>query len=440
MVATATLSPNNEIKLGQRIAVIGSGIAGMTAAHYLSRAHQVTLFESAQRFGGHTATQAVPWQGVEYAVDMGFIVYNDWTYPNFIRLLNELNVASQPAAMGFSVTEGEGAYEYAGANLNTLFAQRRNLFKPSHWNMLFDILRFNREATASFLAGELSEQESLKAYLIRNKFSAAFIKNYLAPMGSAIWSSSTEEVLEFSVYFFVRFFHNHGLLSVKQRPQWRVLKGGSSSYIKPLLAPVANRISGTPVSRVERTQKAVSVYFGVEHQEFDQVIFACHSDEALNLLADANSAEREILSAITYRPNRVTLHRDISVLPKRRLAWSSWNYLLQKNIGNQPPLLTYNMNILQNINAPITFCVTLNDRGKIKPELIFQDLTFSHPVFSATATQAQGRWAQINGVNKTWFAGAYWFNGFHEDGVVSALGVVNALGIDIPVLKNNRPV
>ncbi|HEY6530117.1 MAG TPA: FAD-dependent oxidoreductase [Cellvibrionaceae bacterium] len=438
MVAAAT-SSHNESLLGQRIAVIGSGIAGMTAAHYLSRAHKVTLFESAGRFGGHTATQTVVWQGVSYAVDMGFIVYNDWTYPNFIRLLNELNVASQPAAMGFSVTQAEGTYEYAGANLNTLFAQRRNLFRPSHWKMLFDILRFNREATASFLAGGLSEQESLKAYLIRNKFSAGFIKNYLAPMGAAIWSSSTEEVLEFSVYFFVRFFHNHGLLSVKQRPQWRVLKGGSSSYIKPLLATVGNCISGMPIKRVQRTENSVIIYYEDEHEEFDQVVFACHSDEALHLLIDANPAEREVLSAITYRSNRVTLHRDINLLPKRRLAWSSWNYLLQ-NASNQPPLLTYNMNILQNINAPITFCVTLNDSGKIKSELILQDLIFAHPVFSATATQAQGRWAQINGVNKTWFAGAYWFNGFHEDGVVSALRVVNALGVDIPVLNNNRPV
>ncbi len=422
----------------QRIAVIGSGIAGMACAHYLSRVHEVCLFEGASRFGGHTATQTVHWQGVEYGVDMGFIVYNDWTYPNFIRLLTELNIASQPTVMGFSVTKGQGAYEYAGANLNSLFAQRRNLLKPGHWCMLLDIVRFNKQATADFLAGRLSQTESLGAYLQRLKFSAQFVDYYLAPMGSAIWSSTTAEVLNFSAYFFVRFFHNHGLLSIKQRPQWRTLVGGSSVYIKPLLANVARSVKGTPVLRVERSESGARVFYSDQSELFDQVVFACHSDEALGLLGDASAAERDILGAITYRPNRVTLHRDTKLLPQRPLAWSSWNYLVQ-GAGAQPPLLTYNMNILQNIQAPITFCVTLNDPGLIKPEMVFHEVTFSHPVFSAAATQAQERWQEINGVNKTWFAGAYWLNGFHEDGLVSALRVVNQLGVSVPILNNHRP-
>ncbi len=422
----------------QRIAVIGSGIAGMACAHYLSRNHEVCLFEGANRFGGHTATQPVHWQGVDYAVDMGFIVYNDWTYPNFIRLLTELNITSQPTVMGFSVTKGQGAYEYAGANLNSLFAQRRNLLKPGHWRMLLDIVRFNKQATEDYLAGLLSQEESLGAYLQRLKFSAEFIAHYLAPMGAAIWSSTTAEVLDFSAYFFVRFFHNHGLLSVKNRPQWRTLVGGSGVYIKPLLANVARCEKGVPVYKVERSEEGAHIFYGDRSELFDQVVFACHSDEALALLADANPSEQQILGAIAYRSNRVTLHRDINLLPKRPLAWSSWNYLLQ-GAGDQPPLLTYNMNILQNIKAPITFCVTLNDPGLIKPELVFHEVVFSHPVFSAAATKAQARWGEINGVNKTWFAGAYWFNGFHEDGLVSALRVANGLGVAVPILNNHRP-
>jgi len=425
----------------QRIAVVGSGIAGMACAHYLSRAHEVSLFESAPRFGGHTATQTVPWDGVEYAVDMGFIVYNDWTYPNFIRLLNELNVSSQPTVMGFSVTQNQGAYEYAGANLNTLFAQRRNLLKPAHWRMLLDIVRFNKQATADFLAGTLSQQESLRAYLQRLGLGAEFIHHYLAPMGSAIWSSTTAEVLDFSAYFFVRFFHNHGLLIVKNRPQWRTLVGGSASYIKPLLANVARCVNHARVEKVERTAAGVNIYYNGQVETFDQVVFACHSDEALALLSDASAAEENILGAIAYRPNRVTLHRDTVLLPQRRLAWSSWNYLLRDNndsAAEQAPLLTYNMNILQNIQAPITFCVTLNDPGLIDPALVFHEVTFSHPVFSAAATAAQDRWAEINGVNNTWFAGAYWFNGFHEDGLVSALRVVNHLGVMVPILTTHR--
>ncbi|MEY4589086.1 MAG: 15-cis-phytoene desaturase [Pseudomonadota bacterium] len=435
MVTPSAPINNNNSAHKQRIAVVGGGISGMACAHYLSRKHEVTLFEAAHRMGGHTATQSVDWQGQVYNVDTGFIVYNDWTYPNFIRLLDELGVQSQATNMGFSVSHLHRDYEYSGANLNTLFAQRKNIFNPQHWQMLVDIMRFNRKATEDFLTDNLSKSEPLRTYLARIGIGQHFIDYYLAPMGSAIWSSSNTEVLDFSAYFFVRFFYNHGLLNVKSRPQWRVLRGGSHSYIKPLLAPVAHCITGTLIQGVKRETDGALINYGNKTQKFDQIVFACHSDEALKILDDTSDEEREILSAITYRQNRVTLHRDTKLLPKRKRTWASWNYLLQEE-KEQIPILTYNMNILQQIKAPITFCVTLNADNLISPELIFHDTTFAHPVFSASATQSQNRWGEINGVNNTWFAGAYWFNGFHEDGVVSALRVANSLGVEIPILTN----
>jgi uncharacterized protein len=421
--------PPQSAPAGQRIAVIGSGIAGMTTAYLLQQRHQVHLFEAAERLGGHTATQTLQWAGQEYAIDTGFIVYNDWTYPNFIRLLRQLGIDNLPTEMGFSVLEPHSQYEYSGTNLNSLFAQRKNLLSLSHWRMLLDILRFNREATAAYLAGELTEQETLADYLTRNRYSAAFTRRYLVPMGSAIWSCSTQEIEQFSVYFFVRFFHNHGLLSVNDRPQWRVIKGGSSAYIPALTAGYRERIrTATPILGVRRTADSVVLRWADGSAEFDQVVFACHSDQALALLEDANHAEEQVLGAIAYRNNRVCLHRDTRLLPKAQCAWASWNYLLRAE-PEQIPVLTYNMNILQRLTAPITFCVTLNDPGLIDPALVFHEYSYAHPVFSAEALQAQSQWSSINGNQRTWFAGAYWFNGFHEDGVNSAIRVAAGLGV-----------
>ncbi len=416
------------------LAIVGSGIAGLTSAYLLGHRYAVTLFEAGDCLGGHTATQVVNYAERDYKIDTGFIVFNDRTYPNFIKLLARLNVAMQPTEMGFSVVDAAAGYEYAGKNLNTFFAQRKNLFKLGHWRMLRDILRFNRQATADFVGGKLTAEETLDQYLLRNRYSVEFIQHYLIPMGAAIWSSSLSEVREFSVLFFVRFFHHHGLLSLENRPQWYVVRGGSNAYIAPMLAEFGGGLKlQARVEEVRRTSEGVTLRVGdgkggSELHSFNQVIFACHSDQALTMLADATAEETAILGAIQWRNNQVVLHRDTSLLPRTRLAWSSWNYWLDKE-ANQLPMLTYYMNLLQGIESPVDFCVTLNDGGLINPDLVINRYQYAHPIFSAQAHAAQARWREINGVHNTWFTGAYWLNGFHEDGVVSALRVAELLGV-----------
>jgi predicted NAD/FAD-binding protein len=418
-----------------KISVIGTGIAGLTSAYLLSRRHQVTVFEANPVIGGHTATVDVDVDNRRYAIDTGFIVYNDWTYPSFIRLLDELGVANQPTEMSFSVNRQRGDFEYSGNNLNTLFAQRRNLFNPQFWRMLSDILRFNKEAEADLLGGRIDPAATLGNYLRRRGYGDYFIWRYLVPMSAAIWSASTQSILDFPLQFFLRFLKNHGLLSIDQRPQWRVVRGGSRSYLAPLIAPLQDRIHvATPVRSIQRKSEGVvidSERFGA--QQFDQVVIATHSDQALTLLNDASAAERTILGAIPYRNNTVILHTDASVLPRRRRAWASWNYHLggaqQGHLQQDSAVLTYNMNILQSITAPETFCVTLNNDAAIDPEKILRRFNYAHPVFTLASADAQQRWSEINGVNRTWFCGAYWRNGFHEDGVVSATRVCAALGV-----------
>ena len=411
-----------------KIAIIGTGISGLTAGYLLHKKHDVTVYEKNAFIGGHTATKDIVWDGQDYAIDTGFIVFNDWTYPNFIKLLDKLNVASQPTKMGFSVTNKSSDYEYAGENFNTLFAQRSNLLNPKHWKMLLDIVRFNKESLADFKNGKLDPHETLGHYLERNRYSDAFKENYLLPMGAAIWSSSLVGMLDFPALFFVRFFSNHGLLSVTNRPTWRVIKGGSRSYITPLTEGFSDSIvTSANIDSVRRTEQGVEILRNGEVELFDQVIFACHSDEALSLLQDPSQKETGCLSAIGYRENNVVLHVDQKMLPKRKKAWSSWNYLLGHD-RNGLPILTYNMNILQGVDAPVQFCVTLNDNASIQKDFILGQYQYAHPVFTAEAINAQARWADINGVNNTWFCGAYWFNGFHEDGVKSALRVAEHLG------------
>lgn len=410
----------------KKIAIIGSGISGLTAAYYLHKHIDICVYEADSRLGGHTATKDIHIDGHHYTIDTGFIVFNDWTYPNFIKLLNELGVQSQPTDMGFSVSNPLTGYEYAGTNLGTLFAQKRNLFSLSHWQMLRDILRFNKEAVADLQAGHLQD-EPLGEYLVRNRYSRGFIDHYLIPMGSAIWSATQETMLAFPLEFFVRFFNNHGLLNVVNRPQWRVIKGGSRSYIDPLVKGFANNIKlNCPVSRVTREKNKVAITANNQTDYFDEVIFACHSDQALALLGDASDEETTILSAIPYQKNTVVLHTDTSLLPSRRSTWSSWNYLLQPN-NSRPPVLTYSMNILQDITSPTEFCVTLNAEDLIDPSKILGSYEYSHPVFSRTSVAAQAAWPLINGVNRSWFCGAWCANGFHEDGVVSALRAVEHL-------------
>ena len=413
----------------KKIAIIGSGISGLTAAYYLQKNHDVHVYEADSRIGGHTATKKVSSEGKDYLIDTGFIVFNDWTYPNFIKLLNELGVESQPTEMGFSVFDPASEFEYAGTNLGTLFAQKRNFLSFRHWQMLRDIVRFNKESIADLEANRLTPGETLGAYLKRKKYSETFIQRYLIPMGSAIWSATHGATLAFPLEFFIKFFKNHGLLNIVDRPQWRVIKGGSHSYLEPLVKSFKEKIKlNSPVAQVIRDNDDVIVVSNGIAEHFDEVVFACHSDQALAILGDASESEKLILGAIAYQKNSVVLHTDISLLPKRRSTWSSWNYLLT-NDKQSPPILTYAMNILQGINSEEQFCVTLNAKDRINPAKILGEYEYAHPVFSQAGTQAQATWSIINGVNRTWFCGAYWFNGFHEDGVNSALRVVNALGV-----------
>ena len=411
-----------------RIAVVGSGIAGLVAAHLLSRRHEITLFEANDWVGGHTHTVDVEVAQQRYAIDTGFIVFNDWTYPNFIRLLDKLGVASQPTEMSFSVCDPASDLEYNGNNLNSLFAQRSNLLSPSFLRMLFDILRFNREALTDLEKPEANTQTTLGDYLRERRYSRCFIDHYIVPMGSAIWSMSLRDMLDFPLAFFVRFFHNHGLLSVSNRPQWRVIRGGSRSYVPALTAPFARNIRlNCPVQRIRRDAQGVSIISRQGEERFDRVILACHSDQALNLLEQPSDAEQAILGAIRYADNDVVLHTDTSLLPSRRLAWASWNYRLGGD-QNNPAALTYNMNILQGIQAPETFCVSLNQTEHIDPARILARFNYAHPQFSQAASAAQQQWETLLGDQHTFFCGAWWANGFHEDGVVSALRVAAHFG------------
>jgi uncharacterized protein len=415
----------------KRIAIIGSGIAGMAAGHYLTeQGHEVHLFEAGLRLGGHTATIDVEHRGERLAIDTGFIVFNDWTYPHFIGLLDKLGVASQPTSMSFSVSDPLSGIEYAGSSLNTLFAQRRNLLSPAFLRMVRDILRFNRTAEAHAQDPALASL-TLGEYLQRFAYSREFRAWYLLPMGAAIWSSGQAVMEAFPLQFFVRFFRNHGLLNLRERPQWRVLCGGSRSYIGPLTASYHQRIHpGTPVLEVHRQPQpglgrvCVSSSRGQEY--FDEVVFACHSDQALRLLADPTPAEQSVLGAIPYTRNEVVLHTDSRLLPRNRRCWSSWNVSLGSDPA-APPTLTYDMNILQGLDSSETWCVTLNQREGIDPRRIVGVYHYEHPLFSLAGIAAQQRWQEINGVNGTWYCGAWWRNGFHEDGVWSALRVAEGL-------------
>lgn len=411
-----------------KIAIIGSGISGLTAAYLLNRQHDISVFEASTWVGGHTHTVDVQVDGRHYAIDTGFIVFNDWTYPNFIELLNQLGVTYQPTEMSFSVCDPISGVEYNGNTLNSLFAQRRNLLSPPFWGMLRDILRFNREAVDDLQQQRIASDLSLGSYLQQRGYGERFIQHYIVPMGAAIWSMSLADMLNFPLQFFLRFFKNHGLLSVTDRPQWQVIKGGSSSYVAPLSASFAERIRlQCPVQRVERDARGVTVHSSAGSERFDKVVFACHSDQALQLLAEPSATEQQILGALPYTDNDVVLHTDTRLLPKRPLAWASWNYRLG-GPTSQPAALTYNMNILQGLQSDTTFCVSLNQTAAIDPSKILARYTYAHPQYSLAGVAAQARWEELLGANHSYFCGAYWANGFHEDGVVSGLRVARAFG------------
>ena len=414
-----------------KIAIIGSGIAGLTSAYLLQREHDITVFEAQDWIGGHTHTVPVRLDGREYAVDTGFIVFNDWTYPNFIQLLQQLGVGFKPTEMSFAVSDPDTGVEYNGHDLNSLFAQRSNLLSPRFWGMIRDILRFNKKALSDLEQGRIAADTTLGQYLSQNGYGQRFIEHYIVPMGAAIWSMSLADMLGFPLQFFVRFFKNHGLLSVSNRPQWYVIEGGSSAYVAPLTKGFAERIRlNCPVSRVERDEQGVTLESPAGRERFDAVIFACHSDQALQLLAEPSASELEILGALRYADNDVVLHTDTRVLPKRRLAWASWNYRLG-GPTRQPAAVTYNMNILQGIESEHTFCVSLNQTDAIDPDKILARFSYAHPQYSLAASAAQQRGEELQGRQHSYFCGAYWANGFHEDGVVSALRVARHFGVSL---------
>jgi predicted NAD/FAD-binding protein len=403
-----------------KIAIIGSGIAGNVVAHRLHGVHDITVYEAASHIGGHTHTHSVEQAGRHYEVDTGFIVFNDRTYPNFIALLDELGVASQQSSMSFSVRNEASDIEYNGTTLNTLFAQRGNLVRPSFLGMIHDILRFNRAAPA--LLTEPGGELPLGELLARGRYGRAFVEQYIVPMGAAIWSTDPASMLAFPARLFVRFLHNHGMLSVSNRPVWRTIRGGSARYVEKLTAPFRERIHlDTPVEWIRRLPGSVIVKArGSEALRFDAAFLACHSDQALALLADPSRIEHDVLGAIRYQTNEAVLHTDTRLLPKRRRAWAAWNYhVLPGNRG--PVALTYNMNILQRLDAPTPFLVTLNRSDAIDPARIIKRITYQHPLFTPASVAAQARQREINGACATYYCGAWWCNGFHEDGVKSAM-------------------
>ncbi len=422
----------------KKIAVIGTGISGLTSAYLLSRKHNVTVFEKNNYIGGHTATKDIELNGQSYAIDTGFIVCNNKTYPNFLKLLKQLKVALQPTEMSFSVLNKQSNLEYNGNTINTLFAQRRNIFSVKFWRLITEIIRFNKTCKERYSLDNIDKNETLGDFLSEHKFSEYFTQNYILPMGAAIWSTSLIEMLEFPLHFFIRFFYNHGLLNITDRPQWYVIPKGSREYIKPLVKSFENNIHlNTSIKHVKRHNSNVEIVFSDNStQVFDEVIFACHSDQALKLLEQPTDEELSILGDIPYSANEVVLHTDTTLLPTRKLAWASWNYLLD-DTSNQEQLtrsscVTYNMNILQGLKTKEhTFCVTLNQTAKINPEKILATFTYHHPVFNQTSLNAQKRRDEICGINNTHFVGAYWHNGFHEDGVVSAVKVAKRFGIEL---------
>lgn len=413
-----------------RIAVIGSGISGLAAAWLLSRQHLVTLFEADDRLGGHTHTHQIDLRGHSYAVDTGFIVHNPANYPLLNQLLSELGVASQPTTMSFSVHNEASGLEYNAATLDTLFCQRRNVASPRFLGMVRDILRFYREAPALLL--QPGQGPTLGEFLSSHGYGAGFRDDHLVPMASALWSSPAEQILSFPAHYLVRFMANHQMLQVADRPEWRVVSGGSSSYIHAMRLSwaVQERLS-CAVQSVSRLPDGVLVTSGHGTERFDHIVLACHGDQALALLHDADAAERSVLGAMRYQPNDTVLHTDARLLPRRRKAWAAWNARVPQ-VPTQTCTVSYCMNLLQGLDAPEPLIVTLNGTQDIDPGKILKRMQYHHPVYTHESVAAQARKPEIQGRRRTWFAGAYWGWGFHEDGMRSAVEVASALGIEWP--------
>jgi predicted NAD/FAD-binding protein len=412
-----------------RIAIIGSGISGLTAAYLLHKDHQIDVYEQNDYIGGHTNTVDIELQGNNYPVDTGFIVFNQKTYPNFVRLLKKLGVVWKDSNMSFSVHCDRTGLEYSPTSFGTLFAQRRNAIRPLFWRMVWDIFRFRRnyesilEGPTDITLMELLEQEQYCRY---------FRDYFIIPMGAAIWSADPELFGQIPARFFVRFFHNHGFLNIRNQPQWLTIQNGSRQYVNALTAEFRNQIHlNCPVLSIRRLSKQVLIQTANGTEEsYDHVIIATHSDQALKLLSDPSKKERDILGAVPYKDNTAVLHTDINLLPRIKKTWASWNY----HIPEKPKasvILTYNMNMLQGIEAPETFCVTLNSKQEIDLKQILYEVEYAHPVFTNESVRAQSMHQEISGVNRTHFCGAYWGNGFHEDGVNSALVVCRHFGKEL---------
>ena len=411
----------------KRIAVIGSGISGLSAAYYLSRRHEVHVFERDNRLGGHTHTVMVDSDGGPIPVDTGFIVHNDRTYPRFCRLMDELGVKTQPSDMSFAVTGQDGAFEYSSRGLRGFFAQKSNYFSREHYTLLREILRFNREAPG-ILNDPAKEGMTLGEFLDARGYLSVFVDRYLIPMAGAVWSMAPEVMPMFPAVTLIRFMQNHGMLGINTHPRWKVIRGGSHSYLAPLTARFRKRITkGTTITSVVRSDRGVTLRFqDWPAQSFDEVVFACHGDQILPMLGEPTEAERKVLSCFTTTSNEICMHTDAALLPKRPAARASWNYLL----GDSGKVtVTYHMNRLQSLQTAKDYCVTLNANGAVDPARALRRMVYEHPLYTRAAIGAQERWSDISGRNHTHFCGAYWFYGFHEDGVRSGIRVAKALGV-----------
>lgn len=415
-----------------KIAVIGTGISGLVSAWLLNKEHDLVIYEAGDYIGGHTNTRDVSDGESQHAVDTGFIVFNDWTYPNFIKIIEKLGVESQLSSMSFSVKCERSGLEYNGTSLDTLFAQRRNLLKPSFHRMIRDIVRFNGDSVKLLSKNGATDRMSLADYMEQRNYSSEFIEHYLIPIGASIWSANPKGFAEIPAKFFIQFLNNHGMLSINDRPTWRTIKGGSRKYVEKIVEGFREKIRlNTPVTNIRREGGQVIIRDGQGGEEtFDRAILACHSDQALRMISDPDVAERDILGAMPYVGNKTALHTHSAVLPKTRKAWAAWNYHIPPKDRDEVAI-TYDMNILQSIKAKQEFCVTLNKPAEIPADRILYETRYEHPVFTLDSVNAQKRWSEIDGQNGLHFCGAYWFYGFHEDGVRSALRVCEKFGATI---------
>jgi predicted NAD/FAD-binding protein len=406
-----------------KIAIIGSGISGLTLAHYLNKNHDVTLYESANRLGGHTHTHILKSSKKNIKVDSGFIVFNKKTYPNFLKLLNELKVSYQKSTMSFSVQAKDSNLTYGGSNIQALFCRPRNIINPRFLWMLLEIYRFNRIAKKLIKEPSKISKLTLRKFIKKYKFSDYFLNNYLLPMSAAIWSSNYEDIKDFSLLFFIRFLNNHGMININDRPEWLTIKGGSDTYVRKIKKNLKNIRMNTKIKTIFRKKDKTIVEIDSKKISYDHVFIACHADEALKLLSNPTNLQKNILEKFKYSENKTILHGDTTLMPKQKKAWSAWNYLVN-NKSFKEVTVTYNMNILQNLTAKVNLLVSLNIKEAINPKTIIKTMSYTHPKFNFTNFKVQNKHKEIckDGIS---FAGAYWGNGFHEDGVVSALNAIS---------------